>query len=87
MKTIRLVFNKDLDDVSMLMIEETIMQLKNKFNVIDDDNSYDTLRYIDIDGMDLEICSCPFLSIQNVIKPHLHVGIYNKYLYKVEIVL
>ena len=85
MKTIRLVFNKDLDDVSMLEIADIISELKRTFNVIEDDNGYSMLRYIEIDAEHLVLGTYPFISIQDITKPHLHVGIYNKYLYKVEL--
>lgn len=87
MKTIRLIFNKDLSEVEMSAIDGIVVTLKKHFNVIEDDDSMLSLRFVEIDAEHLTLGTYPFISIQDITTPHLHIGIYDKYLYKVEIVL
>lgn len=87
MKTIRLIFNKDLSEVDMTAIDNIVEKLKKQFNVIEDDDSMLSLRFVEIDAEHLTLETYPFIRIQDITIPHLHIGIYDKYLYKVEIVL
>ena len=87
MKTIRFIFNKDLSVFDMTAIDDIVATLKKQFNVIEDDDSMVTLRFVEIDAEHLILGTYPSISIQDITKPHLHIGIYDKYLYKVEIVL
>lgn len=86
MKKLRLTFNKDIDEYPE--IKNIIDDIKTKFEVIEDDDTFDLLRYVDINAnllsvgvSDIQIC------ISSVLKPHIFIALYNKYLYKVEMYL
>ena len=68
--------------ISEEVMNEIITNLKTRFNVIDDSNDkYENIRFVTIDTdhvhIDFESLG---VTLRDIIKPHIFVSIYQKYL-------
>ena len=87
MKNVVIQLNrKKLDQVSELAF---IQHLDRKFKIVDDsEDKYTFIRFVTIDGEDLQIdLNGVNIELRSISKPDKYVGIYKIYVYAVEVVL
>lgn len=73
--------------ISEKVMNEIITDLKTRFNVIDDSNDkYESIRFVTIDAdrvhLDTESLG---VTLRDIIKPHVCMAIYKKYLIRVSV--
>ena len=87
MKKIMFSFNKDTDEMKD-DVELLVARINKNFEIIEDDNEYETLRYITINA-DLVLLTDEQIGfgIRSIIQPHKFVSIPNHLLWKVEVKL
>lgn len=73
--------------ISEEVMNEIITDLKTRFNVIDDSNDkYENIRFVTIDAELMEINHDALgVCLISITKPHIFVGIYQKYLIGVSV--
>lgn len=73
--------------ISEEVMNEIITDLKTRFNIIDDSNDkYENIRFVTIDAESMEIRSDALgVSLIHIIKPHVCVSVYKKYLIGVSV--
>ena len=90
MDKIVLSLNKDVNENSYDedYIDNCVSLINDYFTILEDDNSFELLRYVTIDAkyVNIEfnaICVC----LQDILKPHHHVSIPNKFVFEVKVKL
>ena len=87
MKNIRFIFNKDNDEMKG-DVELMVAHINKNFEIIEDDNEYETLRYVTINAYLVLLTDEQIgFGIRSIIEPHKFVSIPNDLLWKVEVSL